>query len=69
MNSNTGIGYMLHMGLQDFAKRWGLEPNGILMNPRLFNTLSEVLRREQVFEGVAIYRSPDIKDNEIRFII
>lgn len=59
----------IYNGLDAFAKRWGLYPNGILMNERTFNEMHEDFRRIQKFYHVPIYRSPDVKDNEIRFII
>lgn len=55
---------IIYNGIDAFAKRWGLQPNGILMNQRTFNEL-----RVQSFRDIPIYRSPDCKENEIRFII
>lgn len=56
-------------GLQAFAKRWGLKPNGILIHPKTFYTLGETYLHKAIFNGITIYRSPDIYENEIKFVI
>jgi hypothetical protein len=61
-------------GIVNFEARWGLRPNGILMHPWTFLELRKDTTQYpgddmDFVEGIAIYRSPDMKDNEIKFVL
>jgi hypothetical protein len=65
---------IIREGIASFHMRWGLRPNGILMHPWTFLELGKgpaqfPWQDSMDFEGIAIYRSPDMKENEIKFVI
>lgn len=56
--------------LNDFIKRWGIEPGGILMSSATYKTLVAQRNEEmKQFRGIPIFKSEDIEANKIRFVI
>lgn len=52
-----------------FAKRWGVHPNGILLHPRTYIGTSLPCTGSMEFEGIPIFRSPDMPEGKIRFVL
>lgn len=66
--------------LREFAKRWGVRPNGILMHHSLFErywkqavagrSIHDVTRDSGLLhDGIPILRTSDLDYNVIRFVI
>lgn len=69
--------YDFNVVYQGFVSRFGIEPNGILMNEFTFQLLkTEVesiitieVQSLSTFMGVKIFRSEDLENGKCRFII
>lgn len=60
---------IIQKGIDEFIRRWGLLPNGILMNQRTLRNLRVEHQLDLKFDSIPIYRSHDTNDNEIKFVI
>lgn len=70
--------YDINKAYEDFIDRFGIEPNGVLMNSGTKNFMRNMLNYSNsisidttklTFNGKPIYISEDIGANKIRFVI
>lgn len=64
--------------LNNFIKQYGVEPHGLMMNSTTFELWKiqrpgfmpmQTKEESMTFRGLPIYRSNDIEENKIRFVI
>lgn len=60
-------------GLRAFTLRWGLAPNGILIHPKTHKDWEGGFVGPGTFHfnglHIPIFRSPDVPQNEIKFVL
>lgn len=55
--------------IRQFEITYGVEPNGILVNHRSVGTLVGDKLTPHSYNGIPIYRTVDLPENEIKFIL
>lgn len=70
--------YDLNEAYEGFVRRFGIEPNGLLMREETYEMLKHTMYRDfnvitsnasVTFRGALIFRSQQMEVNQIRFII
>lgn len=62
--------YDLNEAYEGFIKRFGIEPNGVLMHEETYKMLCAAAPSIPLtFRGAPIYTSPQMEVNQLRFII
>jgi hypothetical protein len=61
---------LMREALQAFIRQWGIEPHGVMMNNKTYDRMNDQRSEpRKTFAGLPIYRSSDVEENKIRFIL